>query len=144
MSRQSSGGHGSSNANTATNSPTEESKKPTEDIDFAKKEFLVDKDDRDQIEPSKLGQILNKDKQEENILCACWCQGWAEIYVRRPTGDTSWIMRIQNSTQFETPTDFPVHDIMALYMPNLDTMSKQQEAASEQSDDDAEVNFQTN
>lgn len=106
-----------------------------------KKEFLVDKDDRDQVEPSKLGQILNKDKQEENILCACWCQGWAEIYVRRPTGDTSWIMRIQNSTQFETPTDFPVHDIMALYMTNQDTISskQQQEVGSEYSDDEAEV-----
>lgn len=19
-------------------------------------------------------------------LCACWCQGWAEIYIRAPTG----------------------------------------------------------
>ncbi|XP_020281635.1 tuberin [Pseudomyrmex gracilis] len=140
LSRQSSGGHGSSNANTATNSPTEESKKSTEDSDFTKKEFLVEKDDRDQVEPSKLEQILNKDKQEENILCACWCQGWAEIYVRRPTGDTSWIMRIQNSTQFETPTDFPVHDIMALYMTNQDTISnkQQQEVVSEYSDDEAE------
>lgn len=87
-----------------------------------------------------MGQILNNDKQDGHILCACWCQGWAEIYVRRPTGDMSWIMRIQNSTQFETPMDFPVHDIMALYMPNQDTVqNKQQEAASEFSDDETEV-----
>ncbi|XP_077266415.1 TSC complex subunit tuberin isoform X2 [Temnothorax americanus] len=139
LSRQSSGGHGSSNANTATNSPTEESKKSTEDSDSMKKEFLIEKSDKDQIETSKLGQILNSDKQDVHILCACWCQGWAEIYVRRPTGDMSWIMRIQNSTQFETPMDFPIHDIMALYMPNQDVVSnKQQEAASEYSDDEAE------
>ncbi|KMQ95864.1 tuberin-like isoform x1 protein [Lasius niger] len=139
LSRQSSGGHGSSNANTATNSPTEESKKSTEDSDSAKKEFLIEKTDKDQIELSKLGQILNNDKQDGHILCACWCQGWAEIYVRRPTGDMSWITRIQNSTQFETPMDFPVHDIMALYMPNQDIIpNKQQEAASEYSDDETE------
>ncbi|KAM0730676.1 Tuberin [Formica fusca] len=139
LSRQSSGGHGSSTANTATNSPTEESKKSTEDSDSVKKEFLIEKTDKDQIELSKLGQILNSDKQDGHILCACWCQGWAEIYVRRPTGDMSWITRIQNSTQFETPMDFPAHDIMALYMPNQDIIpNKQQEAASEYSDDEAE------
>lgn len=105
-----------------------------------KKEFLTEKTDKDQIETSKLGQILNNDKQDGHILCACWCQGWAEIYVRRPTGDMSWIMRIQNSTQFETPMDFPIHDIMALYMPNQDVIpNKQQEAASEYSDDETEV-----
>ncbi|EFN68657.1 Tuberin [Camponotus floridanus] len=139
LSRQSSGGHGSSNANTATNSPTEESKKSTEDSDSMKKEFLTEKTDKDQIELSKLGQILNSDKQDGHILCACWCQGWAEIYVRRPTGDMSWITRIQNSTQFETPMDFPAHDIMALYMPNQNVIpNKQQEAASEYSDDEGE------
>lgn len=140
LSRQSSGGHGSSNTNTAANSPTEESKKSTEDSDNMKKEFLMEKMDKDQIETSKLGQILNSNKQDGHVLCACWCQGWAEIYVRRPTGDMSWIMRIQNSTQFETPMDFPIHDIMALYMPNQDVVSsKQQEATLEDSDDEAEV-----
>ncbi|XP_032669228.1 tuberin [Odontomachus brunneus] len=139
LSRQSSGGHGSSNANTAANSPTEESKKSTEDSDSAKKEFLIEKSDKDQVERSKLGQILNSDKQDGHVLCACWCQGWAEIYVRRPTGDMSWIMRIQNSTQFETPMDFPVHDIMALYMPNQDAVpNKQQETTTELSGDEAE------
>ena len=28
--------------------------------------------------------------------CSCWCRGWAEIKVRRPTGDCNWLMRIQN------------------------------------------------
>jgi len=25
-------------------------------------------------------------EHQEKQFCACWCQGWAEIYVRRPTG----------------------------------------------------------
>ena len=29
-------------------------------------------------------------------LCSCWCRGWAEIKIRRPTGNVSWLMRIQN------------------------------------------------
>lgn len=140
LSRQSSSGHGGSNANTATNSPTEESTRSTEESDNAKKEFLVEKVEKDQTEQSKLGQILNGDKQDGHILCACWCQGWAEIYVRRPTGDMSWIMKIQNSTQFDAPMDFPVHDIMALYMPNQDIIpNKQEEVASESVVDEAEV-----
>lgn len=28
----------------------------------------------------------NENKRVEQHLCACWCQGWAEIYIRQPTG----------------------------------------------------------
>ncbi|CAB4046109.1 tuberin-like [Paramuricea clavata] len=28
--------------------------------------------------------------------CSCVCQGWAEFLVRRPTGNTSWLLRLQN------------------------------------------------
>lgn len=28
--------------------------------------------------------------------CHCICQGWAEINIRRPTGNISWVMRIEN------------------------------------------------
>ena len=28
--------------------------------------------------------------------CSCVCQGWTEFLVRRPTGNTSWILRLQN------------------------------------------------
>lgn len=139
MSRQSSGGHGSSTGNTAANSPTEELKKASEDLNTIKRDYAAEKTEKDQAESSKLEQILNSEKQEEHVLCACWCQGWAEIYVRRPTGDMSWIMRIQNSMQFETHVDFPVYDIMALYRPNQDLSQKQQETASEYSGDEAEV-----
>lgn len=138
LSRQFSGGYGSSTVNTAANSPTEELKKTSEDLDSIKKDHSLEKIDKDQAESSKLEQILNSEKQEEHVLCACWCQGWAEIYVRRPTGDMSWIMRIQNSMQFETNIDFPVYDIMALYRPNQDLKQKQQEFTSEYSGDETE------
>ena len=32
-------------------------------------------------------------------LCSCWCRGWAEITIRRPTGTISWLMRVQNRLQ---------------------------------------------
>ncbi|XP_029054023.2 tuberin isoform X1 [Osmia bicornis bicornis] len=134
LSRQSSGGHNTSNAN--TNSPTEESRKMTDDLNVPKKDYSAEKMDKDQVESSKLDQILHSEKQEEHVLCACWCQGWAEIYVRRPTGDMSWVMRIQNSMQFETYADFPVHDIVALYKPSEDLMQKQKESPSECSGDE--------
>ncbi|XP_033337917.1 TSC complex subunit tuberin isoform X3 [Megalopta genalis] len=138
LSRQSSGGHGSSTGNTAANSPIEESKKTLDDLEATKREYPVEKVDKEQVESSKLEQILNSQKPEEHVLCACWCQGWAEIYVRRPTGDMSWIMRIQNSMQFEMHIDFPVHDIMALYRPTQDLLQKQQESTSEYSGDEGE------
>lgn len=140
MSRQSSGGHASSTGNTAANSPIEELKKASDDLETTKREYPAEKTDKEQTaESSKLEQILNSQKQEEHVLCACWCQGWAEIYVRRPTGDMSWIMRIQNSTQFESHVDFPVHDILALYRPTQDILQKQQESTSEYSGDEGEV-----
>ena len=37
-------------------------------------------------------------------LCSCWCRGWAEITIRRPTGNISWLMRVQNRLQPLHPT----------------------------------------
>lgn len=42
-------------------------------------------------ENKRLNEQLHTDLQklssaEGKQACACWCQGWAEIYVRRPTG----------------------------------------------------------
>lgn len=28
--------------------------------------------------------------------CSCWCRGWCEVKVRRPTGNVAWLMRVQN------------------------------------------------
>lgn len=51
-----------SNNNTSASSPVEENKK---------------------LEQSSHLQTAT---QAEKQVCACWCQGWAEIYVRRPIG----------------------------------------------------------
>ena len=41
----------------------------------------------------------------ERSDCSTWCKGWAEVKVRRPTGDCSWLMRIQNRLNiYRTPT----------------------------------------
>jgi len=37
------------------------------------------------------------DESEELNTCNCWCEGWAEIVIRRVSGSTSWKMRLQNS-----------------------------------------------
>lgn len=31
------------------------------------------------------------------VNCSCWCQGWAEVIIRRPTGKTSFMIRVENS-----------------------------------------------
>lgn len=60
------------------------------------------------------------ENKEEKYTCACWCQGWAEVYIRRPTGDMSWVMRIQNDISYtHTTYDFPLNEISTLYMPSL-------------------------
>ena len=40
--------------------------------------------------------LASEEATPTTTLCSCWCRGWAEIKVRRPTGNVSWLMRIQN------------------------------------------------
>ncbi|PSN43169.1 hypothetical protein C0J52_09893 [Blattella germanica] len=105
-------------ATTAANSP----------IDDGKKTFGLQ--ETHEPEPYKLDQLLFGTKEpehQERQFCACWCQGWAEIYVRRPTGDMSWAMRIQNQSHYQTsPLDFPLTDITTLFMPSLTNRRDQQ------------------
>ncbi|XP_076040511.1 TSC complex subunit tuberin isoform X2 [Oratosquilla oratoria] len=64
------------------------------------------------------GAGFPEEKREEPHLCACWCQSWAEIYVRQPTGNTSWMMRVQNHiTGQVNPDTLPLHDISEFYAP---------------------------
>ena len=54
-------------------------------------------------------------------LCACWCSGWAEIHVRRPSGDVSWMCRVQNpSLSSESHADIPLTDLTALFQPSME------------------------
>lgn len=59
---------------TATNSPGEETKKfphiePNEPFDMSRKD-----------------SFSNADQTDKKQCCSCWCQSWAEICVRCPTG----------------------------------------------------------
>ncbi|CAH0564266.1 unnamed protein product [Brassicogethes aeneus] len=95
-----------SNDKSSVNSPIDDSKK----VGDSKLELLS----------TKLQQLVKNDGKNEKPNCACWCQGWAEIYVRRPTGDMSWVMRIQNQTSFQQSMyEFPLNEISTLFMPSL-------------------------
>lgn len=74
-----------------------------------------------------LSKILNLAGPEKQ-LCSCWCQGWAEIHVRRPTGDMSWVMRIQN--QITQQHEFPLNEVSSLFM---STLNQNREALREES-----------
>ncbi|KAJ8913200.1 hypothetical protein NQ315_016142 [Exocentrus adspersus] len=68
---------------------------------------------------AKLQKVNSTEKQEKEN-CACWCQGWAEIYIRRPTGDMSWVMRIQNQLSYtHNMYEFPLNELSTLFMPSL-------------------------
>lgn len=59
-----------SNNNTSVSSPSETDKKVGHKLEMVS---------------SKLQQLATVSKLEIEA-CACWCSGWAEIYIRRPTG----------------------------------------------------------
>jgi len=51
-------------------------------------------------------------------ICNCWCTQWAEFHIRRPTGNFSWIMRLQNEQDLMAMfPDFALSDISNLFMP---------------------------
>uniref|UniRef100_A0A182YAZ3 Uncharacterized protein n=1 Tax=Anopheles stephensi TaxID=30069 RepID=A0A182YAZ3_ANOST len=52
--------------------------------------------------------------------CACVCTGWAEVCVRRPTGFTSWITRIQSQVSHDIlGGDVALQDLTSLFAPSV-------------------------
>ncbi|KPJ02524.1 hypothetical protein RR46_09727 [Papilio xuthus] len=49
--------------------------------------------------------------------CPCWCGGWAELHVRSPTGDVSWLLRLQNQMSWSQLQEWPLQDVLALLTP---------------------------
>ena len=74
-------------------------------------------------EMGKLETLMREQKEKgaatkKPDLCSCWCSGWAEIHVRRPSGDVSWMCRIQNSSLVsDSHGEFPLADLTALFQP---------------------------
>uniref|UniRef100_W8AW74 Tuberin n=3 Tax=Ceratitis capitata TaxID=7213 RepID=W8AW74_CERCA len=51
-------------------------------------------------------------------ICIRSCTGWAEILIRRPTGNISWITRIQNPIANDCfGQDLPFSNIVSLFLP---------------------------
>ncbi|KAL1116001.1 hypothetical protein AAG570_005496 [Ranatra chinensis] len=65
---------------------------------------------------TKLEHIHAAIEKTERQICGCWCQGWAEIFIRRPTGAMSWIMRLQNEPHSPNVQDVPYSDISSLFL----------------------------
>ncbi|CAG5031361.1 unnamed protein product [Parnassius apollo] len=49
--------------------------------------------------------------------CPCWCGAWAELHVRSPTGDVSWLLRLQNQMSWSQLQEWPLQDVLALLAP---------------------------
>ncbi|XP_050394969.1 tuberin [Patella vulgata] len=49
--------------------------------------------------------------------CNCWCTGWAEILIRAPSGNMSWMMRIENETSIFSQQDMSFSDLTLLFAP---------------------------
>ncbi|XP_039291005.1 LOW QUALITY PROTEIN: tuberin [Nilaparvata lugens] len=100
-----------SNSSTAASSPNEEMKRGIESLTL-------------ESDPNRVDQIIFSMDRREPQICACWCQGWAEIHVKRPTGDMSWIMRLQNH-KLTAQTDVAFADVATLLFPTLSKKSGQ-------------------
>lgn len=63
-----------------------------------------------------LQQSVDRSKQ----TCVCLCSGWAEILIRRPTGNMSWMMRIQNQMSLDAQnSEIPLQNLISQVMPSL-------------------------
>lgn len=60
-------------------------------------------------------QSIEKSKQP----CICLCSGWAEILIRQPTGNISWMMRTQNQMSIDANSEIPLQNLFSLLIPSL-------------------------
>lgn len=66
-------------------------------------------------------------------ICICSCSGYAEVVVRRPTGNMSWIMRIQNHITLDSLTcDVPLQDLIHMCTPSLGEIYNFQDLLNEE------------
>ncbi|XP_073996859.1 TSC complex subunit tuberin isoform X2 [Rhodnius prolixus] len=72
----------------------------------------------DKEKPTGLETGTRFEKYERQV-CACWCKGWAEIYIRRPTGAMSWVMRLQNEPHSAHMQDYSNSDLSTLFLPSF-------------------------
>ncbi|KAH8305598.1 hypothetical protein KR059_003548 [Drosophila kikkawai] len=64
------------------------------------------------MSPSSGGLVV------QQAVCVRACTGWAEILIRRPTGNVSWITRIQNPITNDCyGQDLPFNNVVSLFLP---------------------------
>ncbi|XP_022317676.2 tuberin-like isoform X3 [Crassostrea virginica] len=51
----------------------------------------------------------------QNNMCACWCTVWAEIFIRGPSGNVAWMMRIENDPSHTSMQESQAPDITMLF-----------------------------
>ncbi|XP_050444478.1 tuberin [Adelges cooleyi] len=91
-----------------TSSPGEDTKKfphvePPEAFDMPRKD-----------------SVSSIDRLDKKQCCSCWCQSWAEICVRCPTGVMSWMIRVQNDRNFQDfHSDTSMFDVSTLFHPTF-------------------------
>ena len=82
--------------------------------------------------------LLAPPHTDDSTLCSCWCRGWAEIKVRRPTGNVAWLMRLQNKLDIlATPQPDGDYDKSLLGL-NRPTQSEVEGEMDDDDDDDDE------
>lgn len=75
-------------------------------------------------------------------VCICSCSGWAEIVIRRPTGNMSWIMKIQNHIALDSLScDVPLQDLIHMCTPSLGEIYTIQDLLNEEPSWTSDVNI---
>ncbi|XP_014260624.1 tuberin [Cimex lectularius] len=78
---------------------------------------------------TKMEHLIYGAEKNERQVCSCWCKGWAEIHIRRPTGSMSWAMRLQNEPHSAQMKDFTNSDISTLFLPSFASKNSENQAA---------------
>ena len=82
------------------------------------------------------------ERKDRALVCGCWCSGWCEVKVRRPSGVTSWVARVQNGLLSNQPQDGAepsLRDLTELLMPSLPTLGPKPRVERANSNPELEV-----
>ncbi|XP_034313756.2 tuberin isoform X2 [Magallana gigas] len=72
----------------------------------------------------------------QNNTCSCWCTVWAEIFIRGPSGNVAWMMRIENDPSHTSMQESQAPDITMLFAsvqkkePDLESLHSRIESGS--------------
>ena len=87
-----------------------------------------------------------KEVEEEGVetfhLCSCWCRGWAEVKVRRPTGNVAWLMRVQNKLDILATANVGMDlSLATVNMVGVEGVGENEEEEEEEEEEEQEWGF---